>query len=188
MLDRPVESRPPADRRPPARPMPASSALPIEPEGLTVNALLAALKRRRWVLILCLLLFPTVAYVATRQLTPRYTASASVMFEPEGYNARELQSILREDTTTDAVLASQVEIIRSLSISRRIVRQFDLTENAEFCWWLADAKRAETPWFRLRAALARKIQPLSSDLAEAVAPKPIATAPPEEEAEIAAAE
>jgi uncharacterized protein involved in exopolysaccharide biosynthesis len=128
--------------------------MPIEPEGMTVNALIAALKRRRWVLVLCALLFPAVAFIAANQLTPRYTASATVMFEPEGYNARELQSILRDETTTDAVLASQVEIIRSLSISRRIVRQFDLTERAEFSWWLEDAKRADTPWFRLRDALA----------------------------------
>ena len=60
-------------------------------------------------------------------MTPRYTASTTVMFEPTDYAARELQSILRDETTTDAVLASQVEVIRSLSVARRIVRQFDLT-------------------------------------------------------------
>ena len=162
--------------------------MPIEPEGMTVNALIASLKRRRWVLVLCALLFPAIAFIAAKQLTPRYTASATVMFEPEGYNARELQSILRDETTTDAVLASQVEIIRSLSISRRIVRQFDLTERAEFSWWLEDAKRAETPWFRLRDALAKRLASLAPDIAGLVAPKPIATAPPEEQAEIAAAE
>jgi len=124
MLDRPVESRPPSDRRPPQPRTTSGGAAPlIEPEGLTVTSLLAALRRRRWVLILCTLLFPVAAFVAAKQLTPRYTAATTVMFEPTDYAARELQSILRDENTTDAVLASQVEVIRGLSVARRMVRQ-----------------------------------------------------------------
>jgi succinoglycan biosynthesis transport protein ExoP len=65
-------------------------ASPIEPEGMTVTALLAALRRRRLVLVLCALLFPIAAYVAAKQLTPRYTASATVMFEPTDYSSRRM--------------------------------------------------------------------------------------------------
>lgn len=190
MLDKTVDGRLPAERRPTApRTAPAiPPSAPIEPEGLTLNALLAALKRRRWILVFCAILFPVVAYIATTQLTPRYTTSAAVMFEPTDYSARELQSILRDETTTDAVLASQIEIIRSLSVARRIVRQFELTDRAEFAWWLEDARRAETPWYRLRAALAQRLGVVSRDLAAAIAPRPPAAPPPEEEAEISAAE
>ena len=80
MLDRPVESRAPAERRPNVRQAPVSGE-PIEPEGMTITALLAALRRRRWVLILCALLFPAVALIAAKNLTPRYTASTSVLYE-----------------------------------------------------------------------------------------------------------
>jgi capsular exopolysaccharide synthesis family protein len=186
MLDRTIEARAPADRRPAPR-IPVQGTT-IEPEGLTVSALLAALRRRRWVLILCALLFPLAAYVAAKQLTPRYTADTTVMFEPSEYSARELQSILRDENTTDAVLASQVEVLRSLSIARRIVRQFDLVEDPEFAWWVSDQDRAETWWFRVRTSLARRVEPYAPWLAEAVAPKPLARAPPEEAAEIMAAE
>lgn len=155
---------------------------------MTVTALLAALRRRRWVLILCALLFPVAAFVAAKQLTPRYTSSATVMFEPTDYAARELQSILRDETTTDAVLASQVEVIRSLSVARRIVRQFDLTSNAEFFWWAGEQKRVEGAWFRWMDGLARRLNAISPSLAELVAPEPLAPRPPEERAEIAAAE
>lgn len=155
---------------------------------MTVTALLAALRRRRWVLILCALLFPIAAFVAAKQLTPRYTASATVMFEPTDYAARELQSILRDETTTDAVLASQIEVIRSLSVARRVVRQFNLTNNEEFFWWVGESKRAESPVYRLRDALARRLGAISPSLSELVAPEPVAPRPPEERAEIAAAE
>jgi hypothetical protein len=198
MLDRPVDARGPLpertergerspERRAPSRSH-AAQQMPIEPEGLTVASLLGALRRRRWVLVACVLLFPLIAFVAAKQLTPRYTANTTVMFEPTEYAARELQSILRDESTTDAVLASQVEVVRSLNVARRIVRRFGLTEREEFAWWLQDQKRADTLVYRLRSNLAELLYPVSEDLADAVAPRPPARIPPPEIAEIQAAE
>ncbi len=187
MLDRPLESRTPGERRPSLRQAPVSSEL-IEPEGLTVTALLAALRRRRWVLILCALLFPVVAYVAAKNLTPRYTASTSVLYETTSYAAPELTAVMRAQDTTDAVIASQAEVIKSLSIARRIVREFNLDDRPEFAWWLRDAKRVSTPWYRLREALAQRLSAVSPDLGALVAPEPPAEVPPKDVAEINAAE
>lgn len=204
MLDRPVvdaRAQPGGaltDRRPQQRAPAAGSSngsygtgyssTTLEPEGLTVAALLGALRRRRWVLILCAILFPVVALIAAKSMTPRYTASTTVMFEPQEYAARELQSILRDESTTDAVLASQVEIIRSLSVARRIVRQFGLTEREEFAWWLRDQERVQGLPYRVSAALADVAARFSTDLAEAIAPRPPARVPPPDIAEIQAAE
>jgi capsular exopolysaccharide synthesis family protein len=187
MLDRPVaETRPPAERRPAARTVPPAPT--IEPEGLNIAALIGALRRRRGVLLACLLIFPIVALVAAKNMTPRYTAATTVMFEPTEYAARELQSILRDESTTDAVLASQVEIVRSLSVARRLVSRFGLTERKEFAWWLEDRERADGLAFRIRERIANAAAAISPDLAEALAPRPIAQVPPAELAEIQAAE
>ncbi len=187
MLDRPVaDTRPPAERR---TAMPTLHSAPtIEPEGLNLAALIGALRRRRMVLLACLLLFPIIALIATKNLTPRYTAGTTVMFEPTEYAARELQSILRDESTTDAVLASQVEIIRSLSVARRVVRRFGLTEREEFAWWLQDRARAEGAVFRIHARVAEAAAALSPDLAAWITPEPPAEIPPAELAEIQAAE
>ena len=188
MLDRPVESRPPSNERKPQLRTPAPVATPIEPEGLTVTALLAALRRRRFVLFLCALLFPIAAFIAAKELTPRYTATSTVMFEPTDYQATELQSILRDETTTDAVLASQVDVIRSLSVARRIVRQYDLTDREEFSWWVREAKRPEELLYRIQDGIARRIATLSPDLADLIAPEAPVPRPSAERAEISAAE
>jgi capsular exopolysaccharide synthesis family protein len=187
MLDRPVaDTRPPAERR---TAMPTLQSAPtIEPEGLNLAALIGALRRRRMVLLACLLLFPAIALIASKNLTPRYTASTTVMFEPTEYAARELQSILRDESTTDAVLASQVEIIRSLSVARRVVRRFGLTEREEVAWWLQDRARAEGAFYRLHARAAEAATAISPDLAAWIAPEPPAEIPPAELAEIQAAE
>ena len=187
MLDRPVaDTRPPAERR---TAMPTLNTAPaIEPEGLNLAALIGALRRRRMVLLACLLLFPAIALIATKNLTPRYTAGTTVMFEPTEYAARELQSILRDESTTDAVLASQVEIIRSLSVARRIVRRFGLTEREEFAWWIADRARAEGALYHLQTRIAEAATAISPVLAGWITPEPPAEVPPAELAEIQAAE
>jgi polysaccharide biosynthesis transport protein len=186
MLDRPVESRTPAERRPSLRQAPVS-AEPIEPEGLTVTALIGALRRRRWVLILCALLFPAVALIAAKNLTPRYTASTSVLYDQQTVEDVRGQRFLPE-STTDAVIASQVEVIRNLSIARRVVRQLNLDDRPEFAWWLRDAERVSTPWYRLREAIAQRLSAISPDLGALVAPEPPPEVPPKEVAEVAAAE
>lgn len=188
MLDRTADPRPSAERRPAAPRLGLPSGPQIEPAGFALADLLAALRRRRHVLVLCALLFPLAAFIAAKQLTPRYSAATTVMFEPTEYSARELQSILRDESTTDAVLASQTEVIRSLSVARRIAARFDLAERPEFAWWVRARLEREGWWYSARAAAAERLEPVAPWLAEWVAPPPPPRMPSAEAAEIMAAE
>jgi|GEM_PF-493106 len=91
-----------------------------------------SLWRHKWVLVLCLLLVPAITWAALKQLTPLYTADASVIYEPQAYQQQELQSILTPDTTTDEIIASQVEVMQNLHSAERIVDRFDLDQDPEF--------------------------------------------------------
>jgi capsular exopolysaccharide synthesis family protein len=93
---------------------------------------LAALRRRQQVFLGCALLVPLLTAVAVGRMVPHYTAVGAVVFEPGEYAARELQSILRSDPATDAVLNSQVEIVRSLSAAAELLDKLNLAERAEF--------------------------------------------------------
>jgi capsular exopolysaccharide synthesis family protein len=103
---------------------------------LQPKALLAALRRHRWPLLLCILTAPLLASIAVSRLVPRYTATGTLIYEPAEFAARELQGILRLDPTTDAVMASQTEIVRGLPIANRLVDRFHLVESPEFNWRL----------------------------------------------------
>ncbi len=91
-------------------------------------------RRRRWALILSAVLAPLLAAVALHQIKSRYTATGTLIYEPTEFAARELQGILRLDPTTDAVMASQAEIVRGLPIATRLASRFHLDKSPEFNW------------------------------------------------------
>ncbi len=107
-------------------------ANPREAAGLLLSNAAWSLWRHRWVMLLCVLLVPAIAWAGLKQLTPLFTATASVIYEPATYQQQELQSILRADTTSDEVIASQVEVIQGLHSAQRVAEKFDLMENPEF--------------------------------------------------------
>src|ERR1035437_2288780 len=132
MLDRPAElpTGAPFERR---RPASAAASLAGEEAGASsLGAVLSILRRRRFTLILSSLLMPLLAWIALGQVTPRYTATASVLYEPNTYTLPELQSILRADPTTEAVMASQAEIVRGLRTAERVAERFGLDRDPAF--------------------------------------------------------
>ncbi|NOG69624.1 polysaccharide biosynthesis tyrosine autokinase [Roseicella sp. DB1501] len=186
MFERPVESRPPKENRPSLRTA-APIAAPIEPEARRLAAALTAIRRRRWVLLVCALLFPALAFVAAWLATPRYTATATVLLESAQAALPGLDGA-PQDATMEAILASQAELVRSLSVARRIVRQLDLTRNLEFAWWMEPAPQSGGAWRRWTAGLARRLGTISPMLAGWIGTPAPAPRPAEERAELAAAE
>jgi succinoglycan biosynthesis transport protein ExoP len=131
MLDRAAEI--PGATAPPNRePLPQP---PGRPRGLSrenLGGFLLAIRQRRATLIATILLVPLCAYLTLRRITPLYTATGSLIYDPSEYKPRELQSILREDPTTESMMASQAEILQSLHIAEQVAKRGNLFENPEF--------------------------------------------------------
>ena len=127
MLDRPLA---PTQASAPLRPERSQPGMDGEP--LDGAAVLAILRRRKWLFLATALMCPLVAVVAITRLTPRYTAVGTLLYDPSEYKPRELQSILRVDPITEAVMASQAEILRGLPVVEQIARQLHLDTNPEF--------------------------------------------------------
>ncbi len=108
-----------------ARPFP-------EPSAVGPRAILTILRRRLIPLLTCVILIPLCAALAIHRITPAYTATGMLIYEPSEYKVRELQSILRTDPTTEAVMASQAEILRSLHIAQKVAERGNLFANPEF--------------------------------------------------------
>ena len=132
MLDRPEAASQPSGAvrryRAPARAASdASEASPIDGA-----AFLAILRRRKWLLLASIVLCPLLCAIAISQLTPRYTATGSLLYDASEDKLRELQSILRVDPVTDAVMASQAEVLRGIPVVEQVASRLNLLANPEF--------------------------------------------------------
>lgn len=166
MLHGPADA--PTEPPRPAAPDPARRAggrrgadAPAAQAGLNLAAALAILRRRRLTLVLVLVLVPLLAWITLQRMPSRYTATGEVLYDPAGYAVQELQSILRVDPTTDAVLNSQAEILRSLRIAARVADRLDLAADPAF-----------NPALRPPGLLHRALAALSPALAARLAPSP----------------
>ncbi len=132
MLDTPANG---AAGRPPAAAPGLGGSVTEQAHGLSRESLsgfISALRQRRRLLIAVIVLIPLCAWVTLQRITPLYTATGSLIYEPSSYKLRELESILRTDPTTEGMMASQAEILQSLHIAQKVAERGNLFNNPEF--------------------------------------------------------
>lgn len=115
-----------------------------------MRAAISALRCHLWAFLAVVLFVPACAWIAIQRSTPRYTATGALIYEPTAYKVPELESILRTDPTTEAVMASQAEVLQSLKIAQEVASRGALYEKAEFNPTLRPASTLSrmTGWFR----------------------------------------
>ena len=149
MLDRPVAeaAAPRRDRRPARRQPDANDVVPFD-----AAAAIAAIRRRKWWLVVPLCLCPVLTYIALAQITPSYTATGSLLYDLAQYKVRELQSI-QADPITEGVMASQAEVLRGMPVVEQVANRLHLHENPEFNAALRPPSAAKRLLARLAPAL-----------------------------------
>jgi succinoglycan biosynthesis transport protein ExoP len=132
MLDRPagIPQAPPSSRR--DRSQWRAPAEGHDQSGLSGAAVIAILRRRKLPLLASILLVPLLSLIAINQMTPLYTATGTLLYDASEYKSHELQSILRADPITDAVMATQAEVVRGMPLVEQMASRLNLHANAEF--------------------------------------------------------
>jgi len=152
----------------PRNPNPGYPKESAERARTTVPVFFAALRQRRGTLLATIVLVTLAAYVMLRQVTPLYTATGSLIYEPSVFTLREMQSILHTDPTTDAVMASQAELLQSLRIAQRVAERGNLFDNPAFNPALRPASPLRSAYLALRGLLGMETE----ELPEAPLPGP----------------
>ena len=101
-------------------------------KGRDLLELLSILRRRLFMVIVVVLLGTGLALFGTLQLTPLYTATADIMIDSQGANVVDVQEILGGLGTDSGTIESQVQVISSRSLVRRLVNKLELTTDPEF--------------------------------------------------------
>lgn len=99
---------------------------------VTLTLLLRMLKRRKWLLILTVLIVPLLTWIATLNMTPLFTASADVIVEPQPLNIANIESILVQAPAGSDVIASQIEILSSRALGAQVIERLQLYRLPEF--------------------------------------------------------
>ena len=88
---------------------------------------------RRWKLILSTAaIIAAVTYIALLAVTPRYTATAQVMLDPGNQKLLGTANLIPELSLDSGNVDSQLSLIRSTNLLRRVVERTNLTQDSEF--------------------------------------------------------
>jgi polysaccharide biosynthesis transport protein len=89
--------------------------------------------RRRWAPVLgTAAVFVVLAFLGLMTVTPRYTAVAELLLEPRKANIFGAEAIMPELDLDSGSIDSQISVIESINLLRRVVDKLDLTNDTEF--------------------------------------------------------
>ena len=91
-----------------------------------------AIKRWRWTILAITVVGVILAALVTLQLTPKYSAAASVMLDPRESNVVDVDQVLSGLPADDDTVNSEILVIRSPVLVARIARELGLVEDPEF--------------------------------------------------------
>src|SRR5690554_1902691 len=101
-------------------------------DSIELSAILRFLRRRRAVIISITILFTGLVALVVHQLTPQYTAQATLMIDSRQTNVTNVEAVLSGLSTESAAIASELDILHSPPLMQRVVDRLDLYDHPLF--------------------------------------------------------
>lgn len=102
-------------------------------DEIDVFALLATLWRGKWIIGLCATIFILIGgYNAFVVAVPKYTASTTLTLQLRNANVVDIDSVVSGVSTDDAALNTELEVIRSRILIKKLVDELELDKDPEF--------------------------------------------------------
>ncbi|MBX3489221.1 MAG: polysaccharide biosynthesis tyrosine autokinase [Parvibaculum sp.] len=99
---------------------------------LDIHKLLAIVRRRIWLVLVIAAALMGVATAVIWQITPRYTATTTVMIDTRRTQVIDMPAVLSDLSPNAVALNAQAEIIRSRAVTGRVIEKLDLGSDPEF--------------------------------------------------------
>jgi succinoglycan biosynthesis transport protein ExoP len=110
---------------------------PVGPEptglagGLDVRELLRIARRRGPMVVVLGLLAALAGAIYALQLTPSYTARATLLLDAKGNNIVNAEAVVQGFSGNEASIRSEMELIRSYDVAKRVVSKLKLDEEVQ---------------------------------------------------------
>jgi capsular exopolysaccharide synthesis family protein len=113
------------------------SAGPKPPEdALDLHHIFGILRRRANIILGCAVLGTMLATVWVFQLTPRYTAEATVMLDTRRNQITDLTSMIAGLSGDQAAVRSEIEILKSRALAEKVANKLNIDEWPEYNYTL----------------------------------------------------
>jgi len=100
--------------------------------SLSILQVLGIVWRRKWIIATCIVVALSGAIIANGVITPRYTATASLIVEPRQQTVIEIESVISSLPVSLETMQSEVQVIKSPTVAKRVVDSLGLAALAEF--------------------------------------------------------
>ncbi|MEL6640099.1 MAG: polysaccharide biosynthesis tyrosine autokinase [Pseudomonadota bacterium] len=118
-------------------------------DRVEVGLIFVAVWRRKWMIMLCMFGFAALFFAAVSQVTPQYTARASVMLDPRSVQVLSSDDVVSDLTLNNALLDTEVSVLRSNILLEEVISQLD----AAFLEQLDPANTVPSMMDRARSAV-----------------------------------
>ena len=105
---------------------------------LDIKAIMAAVRRRLWLIISGFVLTFALVSVILFQQTPIYTSSTRVIVDTRETNVVDVGAVLSGLAPNTAIIDTEVEVIKSTNLLDKVATKLDLEQYAEFNYFLRE--------------------------------------------------
>lgn len=117
------------DRTPPVR---VPRRPEVAPSRFGVGAAIRVFRVRRWTILTIIFICTAVAGIVLSQLTPLYSASASIAVGPHSRESAATVDPLATDPKQDAAVETQLRILQSSWVAERVIAALSLAHDPHF--------------------------------------------------------
>jgi len=144
----------------------------FEEEEIDLKQYWHLLRKYMWIILGMASLVAALAGLIVSSMRPVYQSTATLMVEGQGGKALSLEEIYRADVYQNEYFQTQVEILKSRDLARKVIDRLKLGEKPEFLGY-PDEKKPLLPWREWLDWLpALKIGSASGDAMPTLAPDP----------------
>ncbi len=110
----------------------ARAEAPLDVDEVDLKKVLRQLFRRRGVILSTVFLGTLITAITVFQLTPRYTAAANILVGTPKAKVVDIEEVLSGLGTDSELVQSEIQVIQSRELARKVVRTLGLSQNPEF--------------------------------------------------------
>lgn len=103
-----------------------------EDQVIDLRAVLSAVWRRKWIVVMTTVCFVGLAALYVLQLTPRYAAAAQVMINTRQQTVADVDAVLSGLSLNSLAVESELEVLRSTQLLQRVIDTLRLEADPEF--------------------------------------------------------